>query len=242
MREATAAGASEDVRAHLALALDVDDLVEALRLGRALQPWFGVAKVGLELFSAAGPDAVESLLGAGFEVFVDLKLHDIPTTVNKAARVLGALGASYLTLHARDDAPMLRAGVEGLREGARNAGLDEPCALAVTVLTSDRGAPQHVMPRRAALAAETGCGGIVCAASDLHDARQVAPRLRCVVPGIRPSGSDAHDQARAATPGEAIAGGADLLVIGRAVTAAPDPAAAAAAVAAEVAAALAARP
>lgn len=235
---ALADGAPDDVRRRLALALDLDDLVEALRVARQLQPWFGVAKVGLELYSAAGPDAIESLLDAGYAVFVDLKLHDIPTTVNKAARVLGALGASYLTLHARDDAPMLRAGVDGLRDGARAAGLDEPCALAVTVLTSDRGAPLHIMPRRAALAAETGCGGIVCAASDLHEARQVAPRLVRVVPGIRPTGTDAHDQARAATPFDAVREGADLLVIGRAVLAADDARHAAARVAAEVAAAL----
>ncbi len=239
MSDPLESGAPPEVRRSLAIALDVDDLVDALRLARQLQPWFGVAKVGLELYSAAGPDAIESLIDAGFEVFIDLKLHDIPTTVNKAARVLGALGASYLTLHARDDAPMLRAGVDGFRDGARNAGLDEPCALAVTVLTSDRGAPIHIMPRRAALAAETGCGGIVCAATDLHDARQVAPRLVRVVPGIRPAGSETHDQARSATPFDAIRAGADLLVIGRAVTDAEHPAIAAAAIAADVAAGMA---
>src|SRR5947209_2144078 len=89
-----------ELRDRLALALDVDDLVAALRLARRLRPFFGVAKVGLELFTAAGPDAVASLSGAGFDVFLDLKLHDIPTTVRKAARVIGALGVSHLTLHA----------------------------------------------------------------------------------------------------------------------------------------------
>lgn len=248
MADSTSAGttaggpsrSSDDaVRARLALALDCDDLVDALRLARELRPWFSVAKVGLELFSAAGPDAVETMREHGYDVFVDLKLHDIPTTVNKAARVLGSLGATYLTLHARDDAAMLRAGVEGFRDGAAAAGLDDPVALAVTVLTSDSGAPPHIMPRRAALAAETGCGGIVCAAVDLRDARQIAPRLLRVVPGIRPAGADANDQVRAATPGYAIREGADLLVIGRAVTRADDPAAAAAAIASEVSAALA---
>lgn len=225
---------ADEVRDRLALALDVDDLVGALRLAKRLRPWFGTAKVGLELYSAAGPDAIETLRDLGFDVFVDLKLLDIPTTVHRAARVLGSLGASYLTLHARGDAPMLRAGVDGLRDGALGAGLDEPVALAVTVLTSDSSAPPHILPRRVALAAETGCGGIVCAASDLHEARQLAPRLRTVVPGIRPAGSAHDDQARAATPAEAIGRGADLLVIGRAVTRADDPEAAAAALCDEI--------
>jgi orotidine-5'-phosphate decarboxylase len=235
------AAVSDEVRQKLALALDVDDLVEALRLGRLLRPWFGVAKVGLELYSAAGPDAIEALIDQGYRVFVDLKLFDIPTTVNRAARVIGALGASYLTLHARDDAPTLRAGVDGLRDGAVAAGLPEPIALAVTVLTSDKGAPAHIMPRRAALAVETGCGGLVCAASDLGVARQIAPRLVRVVPGIRPV-AVSDDQARAATPTDAITEGADLLVIGRPVTRADDPEVAAAAIADEVAAAAARRP
>lgn len=229
-----ATAAPDEVRRRLALALDTDDLVDALRLARELRPWFGVAKVGLELFSAAGPEAVNRMIDLGYDVFVDLKLFDIPTTVGKAARVIGSLGASYLTLHARDDAPMLIAGVEGFRDGALAAGLPEPCALAVTVLTSDPGAPAHVLPRRVALAAETHCGGIVCAASDLHDARQIAPRLLRVVPGIRPAGTPTHDQQRFATPASAIADGADLLVVGRAVTAATDHAAAAAALVAEL--------
>jgi orotidine-5'-phosphate decarboxylase len=226
---------ARDVRGRLALALDTDDAVEAIRLARELSEWFGVAKVGLELFTAAGPDVVARLVDSGFDVFVDLKMFDIPTTVERAARVVGSLGATYLTLHARDDAPMLRAGAEGFRDGAERAGLPDPVALAVTVLTSDGGAPAHILPRRVALAAETGCGGIVCAASDLVEARQIAPRLVRVVPGIRPAGTDAHDQARASTPRDALEAGADLLVIGRAVTEAPDRPAAAAALVASLA-------
>ena len=111
---------------HLALVLDADDLVAALRLARDLKPWFGVAKVGLELFSAAGPDAIGPLIDLGYDVFLDLKLHDIPTTVNKASRVLGALGVSYVTMHAHGGVDMLRAGVEGLAEGSGNAGLAQP--------------------------------------------------------------------------------------------------------------------
>ena len=223
-----------EIRARLALVLDTDDLVLALRLARELRPYFGVAKVGLELYAAAGPDAITSLMDLDFDVFVDLKLLDIPTTVGKAARVLGALGARYLTLHARGDAPMLEAGVRGLIEGAERAGLPEPYPLAVTVLTSDTGAPPHIFPHRVALAAESGCRGIVCAASDLTEARLLAPRLLRVVPGIRRAGTDVHDQARPSTPRAAFDGGADLLVVGRTVTEAADPMAAAAALVAEL--------
>jgi orotidine-5'-phosphate decarboxylase len=221
-------------RDRLVLALDVDDLVLALRLARQLQPWFGVAKVGLELFSASGPDAVSAVADVGYDVFLDLKLHDIPTTVRRAARVIGALGASYLTLHARSGPTMLRAGVEGLREGAEAAGLPHPVALAVTILTSDGDAPAHILGHRVAAAVEAGCGGLVLAASDVREAKQLAPRLLMAVPGIRMASSDSHDQARPATPRQAVDVGADLLVVGRAVTAAADPPAAAAALTASL--------
>lgn len=234
MTETTATPAATEVRDHLALALDVDDLVVAMRLARQLQPYFRVAKVGLELYSAVGPDTMGALTDLGYEVFLDLKLHDIPTTVEKAAKVLGSLGASYLTLHAHGGVPMLRAGVTGLAEGAANAGLEPPMALAVTVLTSDADAPPHIVPKRVMVAAEAGCGGIVCAASDLKDVHEYAPRLHRVVPGIRPAGVDANDQARTATPREALEAGADVLVIGRPVTLAPDPVAAAAALVADL--------
>ena len=222
------------VRDRLALALDTDDLVDALRVARDLEPWFGVAKVGLELFSATGPEVVTAFVDRGWRVFLDLKLHDIPTTVRKAARVLGALGASYVTVHAHGGVDMLRAGVEGLMVGAEQAGLEPPAAIAVTVLTSDDGAPPHILGKRVASAVEAGCRGIVCSASDVREAKQLAPRLFAVVPGIRLSGTDAHDHARAATPDEAILAGADLLVVGRAVTAAPDRVAAAIALAGAV--------
>ena len=225
----------DELKAKLALALDVDDLVAAMRLARELKPYFGVAKVGLELYSAVGPDAIGAMAELGYEVFVDVKLHDIPTTVGKAARVLGSVGATYLTLHAHGGVTMLRAGVDGLAEGASEAGLPEPCALAVTVLTSDADAPPHIVPKRVRVAVEGGCGGIVCAADDLQIVGELAPRMKKVVPGIRPEGTPVDDQARVATPTEALAKGADLLVIGRAVTKAEDPAAAAAALAAAVA-------
>src|SRR5438552_12609213 len=222
---------NNDRRDKLAVALDVDDLVVALRMARDVKPWFGVAKVGLELFAAAGPDVVGLLSEAGFKVFLDLKLHDIPTTVNKAARVIGSFGASYLTLHAHGGPVMLRAGVEGLNDGAQAAGIEPPCALAVTLLTSDRDAPAHILGKRVSVAVEGGCGGVVAAAADVREVKQLAPRLTVVVPGIRMNG-EAHDQARPSTPEAAVAAGADLLVIGRAVTNAEDRRAAAAQVAA----------
>lgn len=142
------------VRRKLALALDTDDLVAAHRLGVQMRPWFGVAKIGLELFSAAGPDAIGSLRDLGYQVFLDLKLFDIPTTVNRSTRVLGALGVDYLTMHAHGGLDMLKAGVEGLYQGAELAGLDNPVALAVTVLTSDDNAPEHIVPNRVRTALE----------------------------------------------------------------------------------------
>jgi len=137
---------SEATKDRLALALDMDDLVVALRMARELEPWFGVAKVGLELFSAAGPEAVVSLTELGYDVFLDLKLHDIPTTVEKAARVIGALGVRYLTIHAMGGPVMLRAGVEGFVEGALAAGFERPVALAVTV--SDVRAARSIVASR----------------------------------------------------------------------------------------------
>src|SRR5207302_10363703 len=135
-----------DFRDRLAIARDLDDLVAALRIAREVRPWFGVAKVGLELFIAAGPEAVGALMQLGYKVFLDLKLDDIPTTVNRAARIAGSLGVSYLTIHARGGVNTLRAGVTGLADGAQAAGLPAPVSLAVTVLTSDDTAPAHILP------------------------------------------------------------------------------------------------
>lgn len=217
-----------ELRKRLALALDVDDAVEAQRLARELRPWFGVAKVGLELFSAAGPSVVQALIDDDYDVFLDLKMADIPNTVRKAATVLGALGVKYLTMHAFAGPAVLRAGVEGLADGATLAGLPLPSALAVTILTSDSDAPPHILAKRVTAAVEARCAGVVCAASDVAEAKQIAPRMLAVVPGLRPAGSPVNDQARVATPQAALSAGADILVIGRAVTAAADRAAAAA--------------
>jgi orotidine-5'-phosphate decarboxylase len=218
-----------ELRDRLIIALDVDDLIVATRLAEELKPWFGVAKVGLELWAAAGAEAVVALIDSGYRVFLDLKLHDIPTTVERAARVIADLGPSYVTMHAAGGVDMLRAGIQGLAAGASSVGLPAPCALAVTVLTSDKTAPPETMSRRLAWAREAGCGGFVCAAAEVAEAKRLAPDLLAVVPGIRTGGVPTHDQARVATPEAALANGADLIVVGRTVTAAPDRAGAAAA-------------
>ena len=227
-----AAGAR--TRDRLALALDVDDLEQARRLAVELCPWFGVVKVGLELFSAAGPQAVTVLADLGVEVFLDLKLADIPTTVRRAARVIGSLGVSYLTVHASTGLDTLRGAVEGLEAGAAAAGLTTPKILAVTVLTSEAGDPRADIVERVERAVSAGCGGVVCAAADLPAVHRVGPRLMTAVPGIRPSGAAADDQRRTATPAEAWAAGADLLIVGRPVTAASDRKAAAALISASL--------
>ena len=213
-------------RDRLALALDVDDLSAAVALAERLHPWFGVVKVGLELFTGAGPAAVEKLAAPDRRVFLDLKLHDIPTTVGKAARQVGRLGVAFVTLHTAGGADMLRAGVEGLRAGAAETGGDRPVALGVTVLTSDPDA--SAFPARLDVAIAGGCGGVVCSVQELPMVKDRS-QLLAVVPGIRLPGGATHDQVRVATPAEAIAAGADLLVVGRAVTAAGDPEQAAAA-------------
>lgn len=211
----------------LALALDFDDLEAARKLADRLDPFFGIVKVGLELFTIAGPAAVEALSTPGRRVFLDLKLHDIPTTVARAAHAAGRLGADFLTLHAAGGPDMLRAGTDGLARGAADAGHPPPVALAVTVLTSEPDA--SVFPTRLAAATSAGCGGVVCSVQEVAEVKAAATHLLAVVPGIRLPGGATHDQARVGSPAEAIAAGADVLVVGRAVTAAADPEAAAAA-------------
>ena len=210
-------------RDRLALALDLDDLVEALALASRLEEFFGVVKIGIELFSASGPEAIAAFRDRGFDVFVDLKLHDMNGTVHKAARVLGAVGAKYVTLHAQGGADMLRAGVEGLLAGAERAGLEQPIPLAVTVLPTAYDIPRHIVPERVVIAQASGCGGLVCSGEDTAVARALAPELLRVVPGIRVCGGKAAPAPGTVTASEAMAAGADLLVVGAAVTEARDP-------------------
>jgi orotidine-5'-phosphate decarboxylase len=216
----TSSSIDASVRERLALALDVNDLDRALALARELAPWFGVAKVGLELYSAAGPEAILRLRDAGLTVFADLKLHDIPNTVGRAARVVGGLGASYLNFHAVGGVDMLRAGLDGLAEGATAAGLPAPIGLGVTVLTSDRDASAFATRLDAAITA--GCGGVVCSMHEVPAVKRARPDFVAVVPGVRLADDDRNDQRRVGTPEAAAAAGADILVLGRSVTDADD--------------------
>jgi orotidine-5'-phosphate decarboxylase len=228
-----------EVRDHLALALDVESGAAAEALARRLQPWFGIAKVGLELYAAAGPQVIDQLRDQGFRVFADLKLYDIPTTVERAAAALGRRGVEFLNFPAVGGEHLLRAGGEGLARGAREAGFAAPIALAVTVLTSEPDTSQFDARLSAAIAA--GASGVVCSAHEVELVKSRAPTFGTMVPGIRLPDASRNDQARVATPGDAIAAGADWLVIGRTVTAATDPESAAEAVSHAVEAALARR-
>jgi len=214
-----------DTRDKLALALDVPDLEYAEQLAKEVGQWFGVAKVGLELFSAAGPEAISRLRALDLRVFVDLKLHDIPTTVGRAARVLGRYGATYINFHAAGGVDMMRAAVNGLTEGAHDAGHPEPVPIAVTVLTSDP--DTSAFATRLDDAIESGCRGVVCSAHEVARVHAERPDFVTIVPGVRLAEDARNDQARVETPDGAIREGADVLVIGRSVTAADDPRAAA---------------
>lgn len=217
-------------REHLVLALDVGGLAEAEALAGRVREWFGIVKVGFELYAEAGPAAFARFRDLGFRVFADLKLHDIPTTVGRAARAIARHGVDFLDFHAAGGIDMLLAGIEGLREGAAGAGDVAPVALAVTVLTSEPDASAFRARLDAAVAA--GCDGVVCSAHEVAAARDAG--MRTMVPGIRPAGVSRDDQARIATPTDAIRAGADWLVVGRPVSAARDPASAAAAIHGEV--------
>ncbi len=214
--------AEEAIRSRLAIALDFDDGVAALRLARRSDPGSAWPRSGWSSTTRPDRRVIEALLDLGFEVFCDLKLYDIPTTVRKASHVVGSLGARYLNAPAAAGAAALEAMVEGFDTGAATTGTTDVVPLAVTVLTSEPVAPADVLRQRVELAMSSGCRGVVCATPDIAMVREIGPDLLCVVPGIRPAGAPTHDQGRVATPSDAIAAGADLLVIGRAVTEAED--------------------
>jgi orotidine-5'-phosphate decarboxylase len=209
-----------DVRNRLAIALDVPDLDQAEQIAKEVAPWFGVAKVGLELYSAAGPEAVARMRALDFEVFADIKLHDIPTTVGRAARVLGRQGVRYLNFHAAGGVAMLRAGVDGLAQGSHDGGHDAAVPIAVTVLTSD--ADASAFETRLADAIEADCRGVVCSVHEVERVHAVRPDFVTVVPGVRFADGAEHDQARIGTPEGVARAGGDVLVVGRAVTHAAD--------------------
>ena len=220
--------------APIAVALDAPDLETAARWAGLVTPHVSTVKVGLELYLRYGPGIVASIRGAsGVKVFLDLKLHDIPATVAGAARAVARLHPDVLTVHASGGPEVIRAAVEAA-----------PATLiaGVTLLTSLRaadlerigitGSLSDAVRRLAVLSVEAGARGLVCSPREVAEVRaEVGPDVLLITPGIRPAGAAAHDQARTATPEEAMRAGADLLVIGRPITGAPDPGAAAAAIA-----------
>jgi orotidine-5'-phosphate decarboxylase len=230
-----------DAAARIIPALDTGDLSRAQALAAALAAHCGVLKVGLELFCAAGAPAVGAIARHA-PVFLDLKLHDIPNTVAGALRSLLPLRPAMVTLHAGGGPAMIAAA----RAQAEAAGDARPLLLAVTVLTSMDAAalaatgvadtPAQQVLRLARMAVAAGADGLVCAPPEAALLRaELGPGPALVVPGVRPPGSDAGDQARIATPAEAVAAGADWIVVGRPITGAADPAGAAAAIAAGLA-------
>lgn len=224
-------------KAPIAVALDAADLETAARWSQAVTPHVEMVKVGLALFCRYGPETVAVVRGGSrIGLFLDLKLMDIPATVAAAARSVARLRPQLLTVHAGGGRAMVQAAVEAA---------PQVTIAAVTVLTSmtaqdlaDVGMyepPLDVVRRRAALAVAAGAGAVVCSPHEVAAVRaEVGPGIQLITPGIRLAGADAHDQARVATPRQALADGADLLVVGRPITAAADPGAAAASIAAEL--------
>jgi len=211
------------------VALDTPDLARARALAVAVAPHVGGIKVGLEFFVANGLTGALVLTGAGLPIFLDLKLHDIPNTVAGAMRALAPLAPSIVTVHAAGGHAMMRAAKTSAPPGTR--------VVAVTVLTSLDGhdlaelglgmMPAALAATYAAAARGAGLDGVVCSPSEVRAVKAAWPDALAVVPGIRPEGADHADQKRAATPGEALGAGADMLVVGRPITGAPDAGAAA---------------
>lgn len=236
------------MRDRVFVALDVESLEEAGRLLDRLEDAVSGVKIGSQLFTSAGPAAVELAHKRGHRVFLDLKFHDIPNTVTGAVRSAARLGVYMLNVHASGGAQMMRAAAESAAQAARDFGVARPICLGVTVLTSlDRRALEaevgvtasidgHVL-RLADAARQAGLDGCVASPQEIRRIRlALGARFAIVTPGIRPaSTATADDQKRVATPRAAIEAGADYLVVGRPITAAPDPRAAAAAIIAELA-------
>ena len=216
---------------RVCIALDFATRGEVLAMARRLAGRVAWFKIGLEAFVAEGPSLISEVAAIPAKVFLDLKFHDIPATASRAVTAAARSGASMVNVHASGGRAML----EAAREAATRAGLER--LVAVTLLTSIdaraladlpmAGQPEGIARRLAVLAKECGLDGVVCSGADLPGIRGACgPDFFTVVPGIRPAGGDAQDQRRVETPEAAISRGADLLVIGRPVTAAPDPAAA----------------
>jgi len=234
-------------RDRLIFALDMNTRHDGLEMAKRLVDHVGVFKIGLELFSAEGPSMVRALIDLGAAVFLDLKLHDIPTTVERTALNASVMGVRFLTVHAAGGQRMLEAACRGAREGA-GTGRESAKILAVTVLTSMEesdlrdigmeGPTNSAVERLALLADKATCFGVIASPREAAAVRAACrPGFGIVTPGIRPAGSEPQDQARYETPASAIESGADYLVVGRPIRDAADPVKAAAAIVAEIAAA-----
>jgi orotidine-5'-phosphate decarboxylase len=230
---------SDDLRQRLIVALDVSTAAAARKIVMAVGDAAPTYKVGMQLYTAEGPQVVRDLVASGRRVFLDLKYHDIPHTVGAAVREAAQLGASMLTVHAAGGGKMLRAAVEAVRSNP------QLMVLAVTVLTSMevndldkigiRGNVVDSVLRLARMALAEGCHGVVTSAREVPTLRvKLGEDFAIVVPGVRPAGSGHGDQVRVATPAEAIAAGASYIVVGRPITEAADPLAEAYAILAEI--------
>ncbi|HWD36223.1 MAG TPA: orotidine-5'-phosphate decarboxylase [Casimicrobiaceae bacterium] len=219
------------------VALDFANPLRALALAERLDPDACGVKVGKELFVTAGPEPVRWLVSRGFNVFLDLKFHDIPNTAAQACAAAARLGVFMLNVHASGGRAMLDAARAAVDDASKETGVRTPLLIAVTVLTSlDRAAlldlgidaePASHALRLARLTQAAGLDGVVCSAAEARVLRDaLGPSFKLVTPGIRPAGSGSDDQARVVTPAQAIANGADYLVVGRPITAATDPLAA----------------
>ena len=226
------------MRNPILVALDVPSAEAALKLAKELAPMVGGFKVGSELFTSAGPEVVQQIRGLGALVFLDLKFHDIPNTVAKAVVAAVQLDVQMLTVHALVGTAMLQAAEQAARETVRRPGHTPPLVLGVTVLTSMDGAAlseagmdpdmSRQVSRLATMATRAGLRGLVCSPRELADLRQIVPPgTQLVTPGIRAEGDPADDQKRTLTPQEAMALGANWLVIGRPICGAQNPRAAA---------------
>jgi orotidine-5'-phosphate decarboxylase len=228
-----------ETRRRILCALDTTDVDQASALVPALAPHVGGVKLGLEFFGACGPQGVARVTRAGTPVFLDLKLHDIPNTVAKAIRALVPLKPFMMTVHTSGGPEMLKAAAKAAQGAAAEHGVPRPLIVGVTILTSLNeddlaaiGISGKVGPqveRLANLAEACGLDGVVCSPHEIATLRRsCGANFTLVVPGIRPAGADVGDQKRVMTPPEAVALGADYLVIGRPITEAADPASAAA--------------
>ncbi len=226
---------------RLIVALDFADMDKVRRLVAELGDAVGHYKVGMELFYAVGGEAVRFLRAAGKEVFLDLKLHDIPNTVSQSAKVLSWLGATMVNVHASGGMAMMKGAATAAVETAATSGRPRPKLIAVTVLTSMDEAEwtrlSCAVPirtqavRLAEMAREAGLDGVVASPQEAAAIREACgPEFLIVTPGVRPAGSAVNDQSRVATPAGALKAGASHLVVGRPITAAPDPRAAALAI------------